>query len=273
MKNIHILSTDKPSNFLVCIKDYIEHIDTPAENSDKKGNFKLGFGIYTNTEFYQHQNIYITSDKEIKEGDYVLIESDYDRQGLSIKKYNFKDKHYDNCLFKKIILTTDQDLIKDGVQEIPDEFLEWFVKNPSCESVEVELKNFLMPLGGARRWWYEIIIPKEEKLTNICIKCGVDLVEKEGAKFICKDSDCRGIVLSNETLNHFLATSDVTVKDLQKFDYKNTVLPKELLKQEHEEAAENYSRIILNKGGLMSDIQISSFIAGAKWQQERSYSE
>jgi hypothetical protein len=43
------------------------------------------------------------------------------------------------CLGKevcKIILTTDQDLIKDGVQAIDDEFLEWFVKNPSCEEVE-----------------------------------------------------------------------------------------------------------------------------------------
>ena len=38
---------------------------------------------------------------------------------------------------KKIILTTDQDLIKDGVQAIEDEFLQWFVKNPSCEWVEV----------------------------------------------------------------------------------------------------------------------------------------
>ncbi len=39
--------------------------------------------------------------------------------------------------FKKIILTTDQDLIKDGVQAIDDEFLEWFVKNPSCEYVPI----------------------------------------------------------------------------------------------------------------------------------------
>jgi hypothetical protein len=30
---------------------------------------------------------------------------------------------------KKIILTTDLDLIKDGVQSIDNEFLEWFVKN------------------------------------------------------------------------------------------------------------------------------------------------
>jgi hypothetical protein len=40
-----------------------------------------------------------------------------------------------------------------------------------------------------------------------------------------------------------------------------------------EKAAENYSKIILNKDGLMSNKQINGFIAGAKWQQERSYSE
>ena len=39
------------------------------------------------------------------------------------------------------------------------------------------------------------------------------------------------------------------------------------------EAAENYSKITLNKSGLMSDKQVNGFIAGAKWQQERSYSE
>ena len=65
MKNLHVLPTDKPSNLLLCIKDYLEHKDTPAENSDTKGNFRLGFGSYANTDFYQFQNIYITSDEEI----------------------------------------------------------------------------------------------------------------------------------------------------------------------------------------------------------------
>jgi hypothetical protein len=50
-------------------------------------------------------------------------------------------KHY-----QKIILTTDKDLTKDGVQSIDDEFLEWFVKNPSWEEVEVE-KTFVTNSG------------------------------------------------------------------------------------------------------------------------------
>jgi hypothetical protein len=32
-------------------------------------------------------------------------------------------------LAKKIILTTDSKLIKDGLQDIDDDFLEWFLNN------------------------------------------------------------------------------------------------------------------------------------------------
>ena len=80
---------------------------------------------------------------------------------------------------KKIILTTDVDLIKDGVQSIPDDFLEWFVKNSSCEEVEVgKIKNYKgnyfdcfhtqgqcdCGLSTCKQMFftYKIIIPKEE---------------------------------------------------------------------------------------------------------------
>lgn len=63
----------------------------------------------------------------------------------------------------KVILTTNNLLIKNGVQEIPDEFLEWFVKNPSCERVEIndwsDDKGNIAFNGKLR---YQIIIPKEE---------------------------------------------------------------------------------------------------------------
>ena len=79
---------------------------------------------------------------------------------------------------KKIILTDNQDLINDGVQPIPDEFLEWFVKNPSCESVEIipYLKSITNPITYENypivqhrhfdlnkmicKYKYEIIFPK-----------------------------------------------------------------------------------------------------------------
>ena len=58
----------------------------------------------------------------------------------------------------KVILTTNNLLIQDGVQAIDDEFLEWFIQNPSCEEVEVEEKlrrNDYQKI-------FEIIIPKNE---------------------------------------------------------------------------------------------------------------
>lgn len=45
------------------------------------------------------------------------------------------------------------------------------------------------------------------------------------------------------------------------------------MKETLEKVAENYSKITLNKGGLISDKQVNGFIAGAKWQSERMYSE
>ena len=65
----------------------------------------------------------------------------------------------------KIILTTNKLLIKDGVQAIDGEFLEWFVNNPSCEEVEVEREKAIGYAGDRQRTFYggyKIIIPKEE---------------------------------------------------------------------------------------------------------------
>jgi hypothetical protein len=59
-----------------------------------------------------NDSIYITSDEEIKEGDIW-----YD--GTNIRK-DFP-KSFINGIDKKIILTTDQDLIKDGVAKLPQQ--------------------------------------------------------------------------------------------------------------------------------------------------------
>jgi hypothetical protein len=41
---------------------------------------------------------------------------------------------------------------------------------------------------------------KEIKLIHNCIKCGLDLLERDSCKPICTEIDCKGIILSNETL-------------------------------------------------------------------------
>ena len=125
MKNIHILPTDKPSRL---------HLWT-----DEKGTrLELCELVYSHTRNTQH--LYITSDEEIKEGDWFMIFTN--KKPVAPTKAGLFDS---DC--KKIILTTDVDLINDGVQKIDDEFLEWFVNNPRCEWVEVK-KEMYMPFDG-----------------------------------------------------------------------------------------------------------------------------
>ena len=144
MKNIHILTTSKPSRLLNCIEGFRLFEEEVSPDN----------------EWCVNVNIHITSDEEIKEGD------------PRINNYQRKLKG-EEIPSKKIILTTDQDLIKDGVQAIDDEFLEWFVKNPSCEGVEViyEPKNYINTKKG---WEYLIIIPKEQQKQHL-----IDIMESD----------------------------------------------------------------------------------------------
>jgi hypothetical protein len=132
MKNIHILPTDKPSRLIIysTLLNEFRLLDKPIEDWKHK------------------KNIYITNDEEIKEGDYGIL-------GKTILSYHQMHKKWGMPQGLKIILTTDQDLIKDGVQAIDDEFIEWFVKNPSCEEVEV---RYSVDFNSKAI----IIIPKEE---------------------------------------------------------------------------------------------------------------
>ena len=147
MKNIHVLPTDKPSRLWI-------NTITGELVLDEEPNT------------LHSQNIYITSDEEIKEGDWY-----FDGTDLVHKKTKYNDALVDgNKDAKKIILTTDQDLIKYGVQAIDGEFLQWFVENPSCEEVEVKKEccgqcdERLCEVYdlGIKELDYKIIIPKEE---------------------------------------------------------------------------------------------------------------
>ena len=104
-------------------------------------------------DLIENQQIYITSDEKIKEGDWFLSKTGIVHNTWG---WNYGDK--------KIILTTDQSL--NGVQAINDEFLEWFEKNPSCEEVEVFHQDVYSMGKWDRR--YKIIIPKEEETKCYC---------------------------------------------------------------------------------------------------------
>ena len=100
----------------------------------------------------------MTNDEKIKNGDSIF---ETDTNTINIAGKNYVENQNDF----KIILTDNKDLIKNGVQAIDDEFLEWFVKNPSCEFVEVE-ESIL--LNTSRTYLevdkYKIIIPSKEVL-------------------------------------------------------------------------------------------------------------
>jgi len=157
MENLHLLPTEKPS---------ILYLNTKANQLCRSYSVTSQGGNVSN------RHIYITSDEYIGLSYYL--------DGNLVRKGVVDDKEYWEVRkdYKKIILTTDQDLIKDGVQAIDDDFLEWFIKNPSCE--EVMLWRFhgintsiaevnAISGDGSLNWQgrsdlrdYKIIIPQEE---------------------------------------------------------------------------------------------------------------
>jgi len=192
-----------------------------------------------------NNNIYITSDEEIKEGDWVYCRTE-NRVLISNVSYSKLDDRF------KIILTTDFRLAPD-VQKIDDEFLEWFVKNSSCESVEVDYDYIQVyprsgrDAGGNERYEYicKIIIPEEEPKQYTS-------KELEGFEDFKK-------MINKPKLDtvgkEFYENADMTI----------TVKRQETL----EEAAERiaYDSKEEPKGFL----SIGMFIKGAKWQAEKMY--
>lgn len=142
MKNIHLLPTDKPSKLY-----------------SKNGNYKLdnntiAMDWYISSAGYKPHNIYITSDEITGfENDIWVI------LGTRIWLWQNTMALKSNNKPKNIILTTDTDLIADGIQAIDNEFLEWFVNNPSCEEIEVKRGFADGSAWGYNFLDYKIIIP------------------------------------------------------------------------------------------------------------------
>jgi uncharacterized circularly permuted ATP-grasp superfamily protein len=98
MKNIHVLPTPLPSRLV--------------KNNDKN-TYALLSGFIKSNPAYTTQHIYITNDEEIKEGDWVIYNNELQKSdGIGFKSVD-----------KKVILTTDQDLIADGIEQISENTL------------------------------------------------------------------------------------------------------------------------------------------------------
>ena len=128
MKNIFLLPT--------------EYISRLVKNNEGKLKLTIQTLSFDNIIGCYPQNLYITSDEEIKEGDYRYsgVQNNIELVTEFSLKVNKEYWKINPHLYKKIILTTDGDLIKDGVQAIDDKFLEWFVNNPNCEEVEIKTR-------------------------------------------------------------------------------------------------------------------------------------
>jgi hypothetical protein len=141
MKNIHVLPTEKPSRFHTWIND--------------KG-LRVTLYEQPQLDIKSAKNIYITSDEEIKDGDKSLLFVE-GFEPIILTHFEPVEEGYEG---KKIILTDNKDLIADGVQAIDDEFLEWFVKNPSFE--EVEVADLWREGNPSTHDSYQLVIPQEE---------------------------------------------------------------------------------------------------------------
>ena len=187
-----------------------------------------------------NQHIYITSDEEIKEGDFFYVKTSNIHGGnivtkclnlgkgcwsehILTDKIDEKGYHPSHC--KKIILTTDQDLIKDGVQPINDEFLEWFVKNPSCEFVEI--KQPFTPSSivyGINTNLYKIIIPQEEPKQGFPLfdKEKSDAITKSGRELVRKlQSKTEQETLEEAAEEYVKNDFDDTLKLISKYSFKD----------------------------------------------------
>ena len=180
MKNVHLLPTEKSSRLGYLTK----------KGKEVFKDLRLFNKPMPNILDSENQHIYITSDEEIKDvrthnGKWQL------EKGQILNK--FPDYLTDLSECKLVILTTDPELIADGVQPIDDEFLEWFVKNPTCEEVGIKSKKIRVDknfndISHWNRFKYEIIIPQEEpkqetlnKINNMNeeIKKQINLLEEE----------------------------------------------------------------------------------------------
>lgn len=163
MKNIFLIPTPKESRLwrdLDSNKLRFDNISTPNSNECTKCSNEYVY-ITTDSKFVRDE--YITDGIRVIKATPKLV----DAQGL-----------VDRRDWKKIIITTDPELIKDGVHPIGEEFLKWFIKNPTCIKVEV-VYGLFNPMGrqvdpndlGQNHskcvWKYKIITTKEEQKQHL----------------------------------------------------------------------------------------------------------
>lgn len=183
MKNIHLLLAGE------------SHLSLNCSYRDSAIGTEVGKPYWTYSKDWKHHmsvtdasvrphNMYITSNSKFVRDEYIT-------DGIEVIKATPKlvdaQGLVDRRDWNKIIITTDQELIKDGVHSIGEEFLKWFVENPTCTKVEVVYGLFNTmgrqvdpnDLGQNHSkciWKYKIITTKEESKLQ-CKDCNDNLTD------------------------------------------------------------------------------------------------
>jgi hypothetical protein len=294
MKNIHITPTPKPSRLFYSGNSSVLTLNKYCT-------------LFRASE-RSTQYVHITSDEEIKEGDWCI--ADYVTGFIDLKGNPPEDEKYyvvkptnivlgnvehgQALLFsfnnltheirycKKIILTTDPKLIKDGVQAIDDEFLEWLVKNQSCEKVDIKTIN--------NKWHnedgsvlsvnvYDLIIPKKN------FYCGDEVDYGEQCGFQCENcNDVTGVdygYLPKEDPNYngkqeiLIEMEKLECKDCSQ-SLEDCTCIEDTINTEQETVEEYFLSSIKNMLQFNNDVLAIKFMEKyyhAKKEQEGAYNE
>jgi hypothetical protein len=287
MKNIHVLPTKNPGKEYVlgkCIK----------ELSDVKiGELVRTFYMMLDEEYFEPQHIYITSDEEIdrEPGAHWCIDSHNNKLVLCQKglpAYHYK-------YYKKIIMSTDQSISvlcgcgkncgakESGIQDIDNEFLEWFVKNSDYEFVNV-VYGLYNPMGrlvdlekvsenhSQCTWKYKIIIPKEDLgyTTKMGVEVNDEMVRKTmiPKEYFGKQETIEEIMFHEERKKFFY--EEIINGEKVTVWLNDDYIPK---KETLEEAAERLYPDGCDGTNRSAVIYRRIFIEGANCQAKRMYSE
>ena len=152
MKNIYLLPTEKESRLIVysTLLNEIRLLDGP---------------IY---DWKHKRHIYITSNDPIKKGDwFIALDGTNDIYKANDKWLEIIEENSNPA--EKIVLTTDLDLIKDGVRKIDDNFLKWFINNSDINYIDIKKEKIdLSDLGYYDiHYKYHIDYPLTEDQENI----------------------------------------------------------------------------------------------------------
>lgn len=190
--NVVLLTTEKRSNIQMCSNDTLFWHNKPIIST------KIGNG-----------ELYITSDEEIKEGDWCVLDLGENSRIVQVKSLNsghsiftvdIDDGYAQLSSLRKIIATTDTSLRRmgdDGIVDIalgleisyiPESFIKYFIEeynkgnvitdvlveyekilNPQWESY-FEYTNYCMINGYSNQWYDKEILKVNYKDNNITIK-------------------------------------------------------------------------------------------------------